>query len=251
VTRDPKFLATLATALRATKPERAPRAQAPKRAPEPSDATPASAEKPQKYKLARVSFRDEDWQTLFDTLTADADPKARVLQLQMLTGSRVGDVLRIERVQLQEALELGVLAMRRKGGRVTNVSLDGAHAQWQALLDAWPTHAESVAQWVSPGSQLGAASGGGAYQAVNRYLKALGARLGVRGRVHLHRIRRTVAVHALVESGGNLQPVQQLLGHSTDDSTKHYVDEFNSRATAGLTKKLLQKLNAPKAGASE
>lgn len=196
-----------------------------------------------KYKLPRVSFQPADWQALYAAVAADKSPDARVLQLQMLTGARVGDVLRIGRSQLTEALEIGVLPMKRKGGRVTNVSLDGALPQWQALLAAWPERCPTVAQWVSPGSGLGAQSGGGAYQRCRRKLKALGAQLGIRGRVHLHRIRRTVAVAALAESGGNLHPVAQLLGHATTDSTQEYVDEFNATQTAALTKKLAAKLN--------
>jgi integrase len=80
-------------------------------------------------------------------------------------------------------------------------------------------------------------SGDGAYQAVNRALKRIGRDLELEGRVHLHRLRRTVAVQALRETE-NIRAVQELLGHGSANTTMRYVDEARPEALAGLQQKL-------------
>jgi integrase len=195
--------------------------------------------KPKRAQLAR-SFQKDDWRRLRRALLDDECPESIVLQLQMATGHRVGDILRISKRGLRDAMRTGILQMERKGGNYIEVPLAGAQETWDRLRDAWHgDSAPSVADWVSPGGGFGAESGFGAYRKVSRYMKKLGERLELDGRVHTHRLRRTVGVRALAMTK-DVHAVQQLLGHASIQTTLGYVDELRADDVAALQRKLGQ-----------
>jgi integrase len=183
-----------------------------------------------------TSFTPDDWVTLGRALLEDNRPEAIVLHLQLATGYRVGDLLAIERKAFQKALRSGTLVLETKGGHDKQMLLAGAQAAWDRVKAYW-RDGDTLAEWVCPRGSMGAAGGYGAYKRVDRHLKKLGRELKLEGRVHTHRFRRTVAVRAL-ETTGDIHLVQQLLGHTSIQSTERYVDEPRLKAVAELQQKL-------------
>ena len=193
--------------------------------------------RPRRKRVAR-SFEDSDWHKLGAALAADDSPEGTVLLLMATTGHRVGDILRVGRSALTEAQDSGVLLLERKGGDLLQVPLEGARQAWDRLHNSWRAGPDDiVADWVCPECAGGPEAGGGAYKRVQRKLKRLGAELGMTGRVHLHRMRRTVGVRAL-RTSGDVHLVSQLLGHRRLSTTEGYVDEVRSDDVAELQKKL-------------
>lgn len=188
-------------------------------------------------KRPAVSFADAEWAPFFAALERSTDPEGRVLCVQFITGHRISDVLGIERARLKTALRTGILQLEIKGGRNIEVPVDGARDVWEGLYKAWPTQYETFAAWVCPRGTL---DGMGAYQRVNRYMKALGTELGIDSRIHTHRIRRTVGVHTL-KLKGDIHLVQQMLGHKSIASTQPYVDELRTADITAMQQSLRKK----------
>lgn len=186
---------------------------------------------------AAVSFQDADWDRLFEAVSLADTPESYVLHVQFITSYRISDVLGIRRDALKTALRSGVLQVVVKGGRTKEVPVEGARDVWEGIYEAWPVQHETLAHWVCP---RGTEAGGGAYQRVNRYFKALAQTHGVDTRVYLHRIRRTVGVRAL-RATRDIHVVSQLMGHATIASTQTYTDELRAGDIAALQQSLRKK----------
>ncbi len=187
-----------------------------------------------------VSFAESDWRRLVPELQRRREPEAAVVLVIVATGLRIGDILRLRKDSLGKALagnSTDVVTIQ-KGGRTRRLPVEGAREHWQNLFDRW-TDGATVADWICPTSKLGAETPGGAYQRVRRHLRSVAAELKLGGRVHLHRLRRTVAVRAL-ETTKDLHVVQQLLGHANMKATQTYTDELRSREVAELQQRLLR-----------
>ena len=178
-------------------------------------------------KMAAVRVPEAEWRKLVDALSADTRrPEAIVLLLLARTGHRIGDILRLRRQELDAGRRSGVLQIAVKGGGVLEIPLAGAQDTWDRLSRTWRAGPDdTIALWVSAGTSDDPEAGAAAYKRCARYLKVLGKRLGLTGRVHLHRLRRTVAVKALSLTR-DVHAVQQLLGHRSLQSTLRYVDEL-------------------------
>lgn len=191
-------------------------------------------------RLPRRSFTDDDWYELLQSLADDVSPEGLVLRVMAVTSLRVGDVLAIPWRYIDEGLQEGAVRLERKGGHFTDVPLDGSEPEWLALREGMRVagfERDIVASYVRQEANSSPIAGEAAYQRVNRYLKNLGAELGLPSPVHLQRLRRTLAVQAL-RTTGDLGLVQQLLGHRSIASTQHYVDEVRTDAVGRLQKKL-------------
>ena len=200
--------------------------------------------KPRGRKQVARSFDDNDWRALAMDIANDDTAEGAVLVVMMASGLRIGDVLRLKRKQLEEGLKTGVINLERKGGRVVPHVVEGIEDAWQKLLKVFgrvPYPAQNVAELVCPDNPDPVA-GSCAYQRVNRRLKRHGQNNGTAGRVHLHRMRRTIAIQALRETK-DIGAVQQLLGHASPVSTQHYLDEHRAQDVAALQRKLKKKYN--------
>lgn len=193
---------------------------------------------PRRRKRPAKSFAPDDWERLQAAVADDGTPEGIVLRLLCATGHRVGDLLRIPRSALASARKTGVLLLERKGGDVIEVPLSGAQRSWDALWSAWKGGPDDlVADWVCPDCSGGPEAGGGAYKRVQRHLYRVGERIGLDGRVHLHRLRRTVGVRAL-KLTRDVHLVSQLLGHRTLSATEGYVDEMRRDEVSQLQRRL-------------
>lgn len=190
-------------------------------------------------KLPAESFADDDWRALCQALAEDHTPEGCVLHVACQWPRRIGEVLSLTAPQLDQGLERGRIRLRQKGGSELLAPVAGAHEALGKLGRVMHVnrHRGTVSRFVSPDGRGSAMAGDDAYQRCNRYLKRLGDELGVVGRVHLHRIRRTVAVQALrLTSDVNL--VRDLLGHRSVQSTFQYVDEVRLGDVEVLQRKL-------------
>lgn len=165
------------------------------------------------------SVDDLHWVQLWRALRADPSLEARVLEVQAVTGLRVGDVLRIELAALKRGVRDNVLRLIQKGGRVRELHLLGPLAESFQRLH----------QGVGPaqGERLYDVMGGTyqtAYKRVQRALDRAARAIELPGRAHTHRLRRTVAMQAL-RATRDVGLVQQLLGHASPTTTQRYLDE--------------------------
>lgn len=195
-------------------------------------------------RVRKRGFSDEEWALLATALDRRHDPEAVVLYLMACSGLRVGDVLPITKYAIEEGLKTGDVVLRKKGGDVVSVPVGGTAEAWQRLHDAMQYNASNggdlnVAGWVLDELTASPLAGDAAYQRVNRYLKKLGRELDLSEPIHLHRMRRTVAVQALRVTKDSVG-VQQLLGHQSHASTLVYLDEKRSDDVARLQRKLGQ-----------
>jgi integrase len=208
----------------------------PEMAPEPSAENPRTAKllsrrAAQKHRK-EVNLRsvdDDEWSKLWACVLDDDSVSARVVEVMMATGLRIGDVLRISVIALGNALlrKDGALDLEVKGGKIIPTTVDAARESWTKLHKACG-RSWTVASAVAPGGKnetYADAGGGGAYQAVSRTLKACAEDAGVTGRVHPHRLRRTVGVQTARDVGR--YAAQQLLGHTKGSTTDTYLDETN------------------------
>lgn len=174
------------------------------------------------------SIDDAEWSRLWALVEAEDGAPARVLEVMMATGLRIGDVLRIRPVVIREALKRadGVFYLEVKGGKTVPTTVEASRSSWEGLAEACGSR-YSVAEAVAPGTRTSAldAASGGAYKAVSRLLSALAREAGVTGRVHPHRLRRTVGVQTARDVGHFA--AQKVLGHTKGSTTDAYLDETN------------------------
>lgn len=187
-------------------------------------------------KLEARSFEEGDWILLLRHVAHSTDPRDITLAVMGSTSLRIGDVLRIHQEQVEKAVKSGTLYSIRKGGTIKPMPL-GIMEPWEALLQGMrEAQAWNVALFICPNSESPDA-GGCAYQRVNRRLKTIGKKLGIEGRCHLHRMRRTLAVKAL-ETTENTVAVQHMLGHANATTTMKYLDEVDVKRQRNLQRKL-------------
>ena len=192
-----------------------------------------------KRKRTARSLSDPEWQALWTAVLTDGALESRVIEVLMATGLRVGDALRITRPGLTRALKsTGVLEIEVKGGDEITRYIAGAPKTWGRLLEAWQgNRGATVAYLLVPDGDGSTHAGDAPYKRVARHLARLVEHAGIAGRVHLHRLRRTVAVQAL-RLTDDVQAVQQLLGHGTSAATAAYIDEARPERVAELQRQL-------------
>jgi integrase len=186
------------------------------------------------------SIEDAKWGELCAAVERDPSLAARVIEVITYTGLRIGDMLRLRRVDLERAVRFGIaIPLEVKGGKVRQIPPRGAVHAWTRLLAAWPPEFATLAEAVCPSGNPSPRAGGCAYRVVRDKLIEIGARVLPGSRVHLHRLRRTLAVQALRETGGDIFKVSELLGNTPQTAMK-YVDERDPEVAADL-QLLLQK----------
>lgn len=196
-------------------------------APPPSHRARRKKREPKRLREA-VSIPIEQWKAFLHVVEEDPSPPARVVDVMCSSALRIADVLRTPFGVLVDGFKRddGICTIVVKNGKDVVYSVIGAELQWQQLLSAAKQakmrRSQLVAELVSPGSDWTADSA--AYQRCRRKLHDLAIRAGIEDRVHLHRLRRTVAVQ-VAASTGNTWLVQKMLSHEHGSTTKTYLDE--------------------------
>jgi integrase len=197
-------------------------------------------------KLDAHSFSERDYRAIREECLSrnrTRDPEAHVIYTLACTGLRIGDVLRIPIENLSRGIRgarnggPAILPIERKGGSWIRIPILGALDAWEQLYEQAQEY-ENVASFVTEGDSDSPEAGEAAYTRVRRYFEGMGEDLQLEGRVHLHRLRRTVAVRALKATDQDLVGVSQLLGHTTILSTQRYVDEIDAEHVAKIQQKI-------------
>lgn len=194
-----------------------------------------------------VSFDGRAYDALRAAIKLSPLPAARVLEVMFDTGLRVGDVLRVRYEALLDARRRldGLLVLEVKGGEPVIHSITSSPAWGRLGAAMQAARALNVAALVSPGHDNPEADGP-AYKATSRALKRFAEALGpeVAGRVHLHRIRRTIAVRMLAQ-GESVALVGKALNHRGGArTTNRYIDEGMALQAA----EALRRLTSPSPG---
>ncbi len=192
-----------------------------------------------------VSIQDDEWSAFCGSLDGLESREALALDVLATTGQRVGDLLAVERSALELAQKSGRLRVTVKGGKFRILPWNEA---WANLWERWradekrakvePGWWPTLGDWLvcrsvkrSKREQGGRDHAG--YKRMQRALASAAVASGVSGRIHLHRLRRTVAVQA-ARVTKDLTLVQQLLGHSSMQTTARYLDEARPDELAEL-----------------
>jgi integrase len=154
-----------------------------------------------------------------------ASPMRATIGLMACRGFRVGDVLRMQRSELIEAVQTGVLSYLGKGRKRIQFRLMPyweAHVKHLAEIDgAWVRVEDLIAPTSDAKQRRKTAS-----KAAQRALLELASHCGI-AKVYPHRLRRTYAVEYLRQHGGDPEAVIKLKQHMqwADESTAlQYVD---------------------------
>lgn len=179
---------------------------------------------PKRLKEA-VSIPREQWLALLEVVAADPSPPARVIDVMCASALRISDVLRTRRDVLDEGFsrEDGITAIEIKGRKPIVYSVRGAEEEWLRLHQLLKPR-QMVCDLVSPKADGDWTASGPAYQRCRRKLFELAAKVDLDGRVHLHRLRRTMLV-LTSQITGNKAIVQKVAGHEDAETTEGYLDE--------------------------
>jgi site-specific recombinase XerD len=186
---------------------------------------PKPRREPRTISESKRGIPADQWKALFARILNDRSAAARAIEVLMVAGLRIGDLLRIERYVLKSALanKTGHMVILVKGGDEVAINLNSARSSWERLFKMMPAKAPNVAAAVAPRGSPHAEADGAAYRQCERALKRL-AKHTVEGKVHLHRLRRSVAAH-LFRGGSRLEEIQKVLGHRSRNTTEIYTSE--------------------------
>ena len=158
-------------------------------------------------------LRDEELRQLCRVLDEHPNQRAsNAVRLQLLTGARIGEVLKAERADFD--LERGVWTKpshHTKQKRREHVPLS---AEARALISAIVSE-QNGSPYLFPGDAPGKP-----LQDIKKFWSSVLRKTGIRS-YRLHDNRHTYASH-LVSSGLSLEIVGRLLGHTTATTTKRY-----------------------------
>lgn len=145
--------------------------------------------------------------------TRNGEALARMIDLAMLTGQRIGDVLRM---RWQDVVPDGIVVVQGKGGGKVRLLIE-----WTPALRA---AVEACASGDRIGHLLKTQSGTGyRYSGIRSAWVRACARAGITD-LHIHDLRGRAGVDALESAGQDVRAAQRLLGHSGEAMTRHYVE---------------------------
>lgn len=155
----------------------------------------------------------------------DLQPTMRaVLGMLACRGFRIGDVLRLRRVELRAAVESGVLCFEAKGGLRVEFRLLSTfmrHALTLANAEGRWSHVDAL---ISPRARRQRRKA--AARAVARALTEVAVRCGIYN-LHPHRLRRTYAVEYLRGLSGDPEALMMLKEHMAWESMDTVAEYVN------------------------
>ena len=172
--------------------------------------------------VTKETLTDEELETLRDTCENKRD--LAVIDLLASTGMRIGELVRLDVTDVD--LHERECVVTGKGNKQRPVYFD-ARAKLHLSEYLESRNDSNHALFVSLDSTAKRVTVGG----MELRLRKLGKKAGI-SRVHPHKLRRTLATHA-IDKGMPIEQVQKLLGHAKIDTTMHYamVNQNNVKAS--------------------
>lgn len=193
------------------------------------------------------SYNREDYDKILELASDEGALDARALEVVGRTGLRIGDVLRAPLGLLREGMGRhdGLVTIVVKGDKPVSYSVRGGGASegaWRSLLAATRRVPASwtVAAAIMDDVNASPEAGHGAYERVRVRLVQLAEAAGAKGRIHLHRFRRSVAVY-LLAAGHTEDQVRQVLTQASSKVLREYSDESRALESAKLLSSLDRK----------
>lgn len=174
--------------------------------------------------LEKTPLSGDEWSAMIDALArVDLEPHLHAcVEMICIRGFRVGDVVRIGRAPIQQALRTGRLIYRAKGNRRLNwpsapfdhcLRLFSESKRWNQVCDLVTPRGRDDRRWKN------------ARLKVQRAFPAVVAEAGLPiGTVTPHRLRRTYATHYLAQVGGRADKLQKHMGWASLQTAMMYVD---------------------------
>lgn len=172
--------------------------------------------------VAKETLTDEELETLRDICENKRD--LAVIDLLASTGMRIGELVRLDITDVD--LHERECVVAGKGNKQRPVYFD-ARAKLHLSEYLESRNDSNHALFVSLDSTAKRVTVGG----MELRLRKLGKKAGI-SRVHPHKLRRTMATHA-IDKGMPIEQVQKLLGHAKIDTTMCYamVNQNNVKAS--------------------
>lgn len=172
--------------------------------------------------VAKETLTDEELETLRDICENKRD--LAVIDLLASTGMRIGELVRLDITDVD--LHERECVVTGKGNKQRPVYFD-ARAKLHLSEYLESRNDSNHALFVSLDSTAKRVTVGG----MELRLRKLGKKAGI-SRVHPHKLRRTMATHA-IDKGMPIEQVQKLLGHAKIDTTMCYamVNQNNVKAS--------------------
>lgn len=156
---------------------------------------------PPDRKAVRRPLPREHWEELRDAVAVDkrvAPAQRAALEMIVVRGLRVGDVLRLTRHDIGQALRAGRLRFLAKGRKWIELSAKPVTPQLEVLQHADWSVAQNVAGIILSEDGEGLPAYYAARRRLERALRRVGKRIGLDPReLYMHRLRRTVVVEVL------------------------------------------------------
>lgn len=190
-------------------------------------------------KKAKVPFADDEIRNIrteIDRADYLDEPMRAVLGLMAVRGLRVGDVLRMRRQEVRDALRTGYGSFELKGHHRIELSLKAKPIRrYFAILGDADGKWDRVRDLISDGESPQAAR-----MSVWRALKGVAAEVGIEpGDVYPHRLRRTVASNFLEAVNGDLVKLQKYLNWQNISTAASYADHARREEFERIEERLL------------
>lgn len=161
----------------------------------------------------KIPLEKSDWKKLRKEIdTYELTPEVAVIGMMATRGFRVGDVLRMTRSEVKEAVDSGTLAITVKGGRRLEFGVTDAYRRYLEALLTQPKWKQM--EDLIPNKMR-----------VRRTLKEIATEAGLdASEIYPHRLRRTVATYFLESVGGDLTKLKDWMGWTNINTAASYTD---------------------------
>jgi len=186
----------------------------------PNNETPPLHEKP--------PLTQKQWQKLYEEFNIKPEPIRSIMLLLLYSGLRVGDIGRIRRDKVEEAMNTGQLYIELKRGKWKNYPFELVKKYLIPLLDFdnWEYLWQLLGE--KPNSY---------YFKIYFLLREASKEIGIKYNINPHLLRRTFATMLLMQTQ-NLEAVRQLLCHANIQTTQRYVNRLPQQYFVDILKGL-------------
>lgn len=194
---------------------------------------------PPERKVQKNPLSKEQWLAVVKEInSADylSHPERAALGIMAVRGMRVGDVLRMQRDKIAEAMRLHELSYKGKGEKWIQVGTKSFHIYLELFHreDDW----EFVRDLISISRKGNRQKSAG--QQLSRALKQVGERAGIPAKdMYPHRLRRTYATEFLNATGGDLVKLKEQMRWSDISTAAGYADHSRKKELEDIGDSLL------------